>query len=283
MPQIKGQISEFSLDAPLSIRVKKRKIMNASIPFSVPSGRIARLLLVPALLIAAVLSTTIRAASIGVDFNVTTPSHTLAPTDVAGVVPQSNWHTITTTSTTGLLLNDNTGAATTAALTYTAGSAGNWNNSAAGPDEWINDTWVVNFSPTITINVGSIPYASYDLIVYNLPLFAGAGYTYTVGSTSYYGLSPNSSPTSPGYVDGDGAYTYLQASSTNSGSPTPNSNYAVFSNLSGSSLTFSVTGANGIGYINAFQIIESVPEPSRAMLLLGSLLAIAGRRTRRRL
>ena len=272
--------------------------MNATIPFSVPSGRIARLLLLTVLLIAAVLfstsSTTIHAATIGVNFAPVSSGQTLPSGASAGIVPQTNWQNITSTTTsttiTSTILSDNTGAATTAALSVSAPSSfiglGNYTTAANAVvgDEWLMDTNLAA-SGTMTFTITSIPYASYDLIIYDLPLFTGVKYTYTVGSTSYFGNSPTAGNTSAGYVDNNGGtpFTFTQATSTNTLSPTIGADYARFDGLSGGTLTFSVTGGNGISYINGFQIIESVPEPSRAMLLLGGLLSIAGGRTRRRL
>ena len=268
--------------------------MNATPPFSVPSGRIARLILAPALLIAAVLlssGTTIHAATIGVSFSPSGFGLDLPPAMLAGVVQQDNWKNILNTTTsstiTSTTLNDNSGTPT-AALTVSGTSLGlgyyNPVGFTNGGDERLMDAFLSS-SGTMTLNVTSIPYASYDLIIYNLPLFTNVLYTYTVtGSDTYYGRSPVASNTSAGYVDNNGGtpFNYLEATSTDSLNPTLNSTYTRYEGLSGD-LTFTITGGNGISYINGFQIVESVPEPSRAMLLLAGLLTIVGRRTRRRL
>lgn len=258
---------------------------------SATSGRSPRLLLLPALMSAALFiasSATVRAASIGVSFAPVASGHLLPPGASAGVTPQTNWQNITATPISGVILNDNNGAATTAALSASAPGGfvgfGNYTPSAVVGDEWLMETNLAA-SGTMSFTIASIPYAAYDLIVYNLPLFSNVLYTYTVGATSYFGRSPAVSPTSAGYVDNNGGtpFTFTQATSTSSGSPTLNSTYTRFDGLTGSSVTFSVTGGNGIAYTNGFQLVEVIPEPSRAVLLLGGLLAIFGRRARRRL
>lgn len=259
-------------------------------PLCTSRAWITRAFLLTVLLIA---GTAIGAATIGVNFAPAASGQLLPPAATAGLVPQTNWQNITstTTSTTisSTILSDNTGTATTATLSVSAPSnfigLGNYTTAANAVvgDEWLMDTWLAA-SNTMTFTITTIPYAAYDLIVYNLPLFNGVTYTYTVGGTSYFGNSPISGQTSAGYVDNNGGtpFNYVEAVSTLLGSPTANSTYTRFENLTGSSLTFSITGGNGISYINGFQIVETVPEPSRAMLLLGGLLAMAGRRTRRR-
>lgn len=225
------------------------------------------------------------AATIGVNFVPPASGEALPSGTSAGVVPQTNWQNITSTPVTAVGLNDNSGAATGAALSIAGAFVGlGWyNSSAAVGDEWLMGTNLAA-SGTMTLNVSSIPYASYDLIVYNLPLFSSILYTYTVGTASYFGTSPSASTTSAGYVDGNGVtpFNFVEATSTLASSPTPNSTYTRFEGLSGSSLSFTITGGNGISYINGFQIIENVPEPSRLMLMLGGLISIFGSRSRRR-
>ncbi|MBE7495723.1 MAG: PEP-CTERM sorting domain-containing protein [Verrucomicrobiaceae bacterium] len=226
----------------------------------------------------------VSATTIGVNFAPVASGHLLPAGTSAGVVPQMNWQNITSTPVSSVMLNDSTGAASGASLSVTGSFVGlGWYNSAAAiGDEWLMDTNLAA-SGTMSFSVSSIPYAAYDLIIYNQPLFSGVTYTYAAGGTSYYGASPLVSNTSAGYVDGNSGtpFTFVEATSTLPGSPTPGSTYTRFEGLSGSHLTFSITGGNGISYINGFQIVESVPEPSRALLLLGGLLAISGRRGRR--
>lgn len=257
--------------------------MRTSFTTSATEGRIGRRRLLPVLVLAAILltsATDLRGASIGVNF---APTAILSSGTSAGVSPQTNWQNITSLPITGVGLTDNTGSATGAALTVTASSFfgfGSYNPSATPGDEQLMGTNLAS-NGTMTLTITAIPYAAYDLIIYNLPLFSGVKYTYTVGSTSYFGNSPSASNTSAGYVDGNSGtpFNYLQATSTNTLSPTANATYARFDGLTSNSLTFTVTGANGIGYTNGFQILE-VPEPSRAVLLLGGILAVSFRRRR---
>jgi hypothetical protein len=264
--------------------------------FTTPSsvrGRIVRCLLSPVLMAAAVFFTSavaLRAATIAVNFAPAGFGFDLPSGTSAGVVPQTNWKnvTATTNSTTisSTIMNDNTGTPTTATFSVSGTSLGLGSvQTAAASTPGDERMMASNLSsnPTMTVSLANIPYAAYDLIIYNLPLFAGVKYTYTVGSTSYFGNSPSAGPTSAGYVDNNSGtpFTFTQATSTNTLSPTLNSTYARFDGLSGD-INFIVTGGNGIAYLNGFQIIESVPEPSRAALLMTGLLALSARRSRRR-
>ncbi len=222
----------------------------------------------------------------------------LTATQVAGVVPQDNFNTLTlgVSGFSPATLNDNNGSLTTATLTTTATpstyptSAGN-----ATPDNILNSN-VLNSGPGISggnpapagtdvtggqnasFTISGVPYSSYDLIVYELDNAARTEGT-TVGSTTYWLGSPNATSASP--------YVYTQGVGATYTTPTITANYVEFTNLSGSTLTFTLTvptagslgavsyGSNANIFINGFQIV-SVPEPSSIVLLgigVGGLLA----------
>jgi hypothetical protein len=107
-------------------------------------------------------------------------------------------------------------------------------------------------------------------VVYDLAAFQQAQ-AITVGGTTFYSLSPN--PIAAGYLDSNPAtpFTYTQATSNNVEAPTPLSNYVLFTGLTGGSQTVSVQSPTGLGFrsVRGFQIVETVPEPSAALLLLG--------------
>jgi len=181
----------------------------------------------------------------------------------AGVVPQTNWMNVGATSAAGLTLSDNSGAATTAQLSY-SGTLNPFIQNPSfvfGPDEQLNNSYLASFNSSMTFSVTNVPYANYDLIAYIATIQTGRTYSATLGSTTLFGLSPNS--TAPGYIDNAPTpYTYTSAVGTTAGTATPNGNYFRFNGLTGSTVTFTMASTNDLPTLTAFQIVEAIPEPS---------------------
>jgi hypothetical protein len=134
----------------------------------------------------------------------------------------------------------------------------------------------------IGVTVNNISYGKYDLYLY-VGNDNPRDESVTLGGTTYYVRSGGVQGT-PGFVDGNSAtpYTYIQATSTNPGSPTNNADYVVFKGLTGNSLTFSVDSGTGFPFLNGFQIVT--PEPSSFVLgglALAGLVAYGWRNRRR--
>ncbi len=223
----------------------------------------------------------LRAQSIGVNLGGTS-NGTLGPGDVAGVSPyaQSNYNNVSAAAT-NLILNDNTGAATTAMLTTTGANSFSifTGNAIAGPDEILNNSRANSTGTSWSFTLSGIPYGSYLIIVYDLQFATSAVVGISAGGTTYYTSSPTYN--APGYIDGNAAtpFTYTQGTSTNPLAPTPMSDYVLFSGLTGSSVTVTITGGANATRISGFQIVQTIPEPSTwAMLLLGGAGLLAGAR-----
>ena len=217
------------------------------------------------------------AGSIGINMGADRAS--LDPTDIAGVAAQGNWNNGSggVGSASGLM--DDAGAITS------AGAA--WTNHDPGGSVW-GDTWQVPgrgagsaddklmtayIDPiwgdcVSEITLSDIPYAQYDAYVYfGTDNEGGIGYV-TDGATTYSYTIDVSAPFT----------TFIQTLATDNSAPV--ANYAVFSGLTGSSLTL-ITGTTDVAQVGGMmgiQIVE-VPEPmTLSLLALGGMGLIRRRR-----
>ena len=154
----------------------------------------------------------------------------------------------------------------------------------SGPDEILNNTRAAGVGTTWSFTVSNIPYDNYSFVVYDLDLTLGVVKGIGLGGLTFYTSSP--AYNSVGYIDGDPntPFTYTQGTSTLSTAPTPLSDYVLFTGLSGSTQTVTITGSGSNLRIGGFQIVQTVPEPSTwAMVGLGGagLLCLARRRRTR--
>ena len=225
---------------------------------------------------------TCAATSIGVSFGFGSTSDSLSPTASAGVAPyaQTHYNNVTSNST-NLVLNDNTGTATTGMLTIANARFGVITNLSAGADEMFNDGEAYQ-KGSVSFSLTNIPYASYSLVVYDLFDLSGGVQGITLGSTTYYTLSPD--PSSAGYIDNNAntAFTYTPGTGTSQATATVGADYVVFTGLSGSSLSVTLSNPSDIGEVGGFQIIQNVPEPSTRALLCLSVMGLLGLSLRQR-
>jgi hypothetical protein len=238
--------------------------------------------------IAAVAPLTARAASIGINFtgggNTSSPAVAMLAGDSAGVVPQINFNNFAGGSASGVALNDNTGVANGATLTFTSGgtysSIGGAAIAPAGGDEKLNTGFVYGNG---SFTVANIPYATYDVYAYMLNDASGRVETTTLTaggpSQTFYGSAAN--PSDSGHVDQNAGtqYSYVQSTSTDSASPTSGGDYVRFAGLTAGSFTFT-SAATGNGYINGIQVVQT-PEPGTAAIVGIAMLAGLARRRRR--
>lgn len=185
-------------------------------------------------------------------------------TGSAGVVSATNWNL--STGATTLNYDNGTASGTTMSL---AGGFGAWGIGGVGaPDadgtynKAIFDGYYNCFSSTLTL--GNISLASYNLYVYFSSDVDGRTGTISDGATTYSFATMGIAATS-------GANA-LFSQTTDLANGYPNADYAIFSGLTGSSQTLTITSIpnNGMG-IAGFQIV-AVPEPGTLALAgLGGL------------
>lgn len=189
--------------------------------------------------------------------------HPFTATTFAGVaaVRQKNWNrtvalptgvlTATTADiaqpTAGVLV-DSSGTSTAVTVSVTA--AGVWSdlNEQQTPYGRLFNAFAYNDAgtPNVSVSLGSIPYATYDVYVY-----VGADYNGRTGIV-------NSGATSYSFTSGsnttDGLSDYVE---TTAATGDPVANYCVFRNQSGASFAFNVTrGSDNVGLFG-IQIVDT--------------------------
>lgn len=209
------------------------------------------------------------AAVISIDFNNTTASAwTLASTNQAGPLNSENWNSTSTASGGPVSLVDDTGAATTAALTWTSSST--WTNGDGNgtPNAKVAHAYLDD-GLAISITVANVPFDDYR--VYGLFASDNAAGIRNWQVNGAWVLGGDASTTAD-------AYGSIGENFTNNGEDwtqiVPGSvvgNYWAFDS-SGSTLT--VSGQQGVsgsyrGSLTGL-VIEAVPEPA-AMPLLGMM------------
>jgi len=195
-----------------------------------------------------------------------------------GVVSAGNWtllkfDDLSNNTATLTDLVDGSGAATTADLGWTSGNA---RPGLTLTDGTLDENMIVtgitlkNESTPVTLNLSQIPYAQYDIYVYVTDTNSTETQPVSVsdGTTTFHLTTPTDNLTffqDNGFVQS----TSIVATATNA-------NYVRFSGLTGTSQSIALLG-DEIGPAG-IQIVE-VPEPaSLALVGLGSLLILGGRR-----
>lgn len=197
----------------------------------------------------------------------------LVSVSTAGVVAVGNWNDLAGGSGGPVALLDDSGAATSAMVSWGAG--GTWGGTAAAPlsgDRALMGAWLDGNSTSVT----NIPYATYDVIIYGSSDAGNSGRSlgWTVN-----GSEVKSGGTFADPLSADGNYFF--GTHVDGSTATNNPSYIRINGLSGD-LTIgdhSDPATSTRSPIAGFQIIEVVPEPSSSMLLgLGGMLLILRRR-----
>lgn len=184
----------------------------------------------------------------------------------AGVVLAPYWNNSREEGVANLVAND--GSLSGVSLTF-ADAFGAWGiGGVSGPDadgtynKSIFDGYG-NTASTDTLGLSDISYLQYDVIIYFSSDTDGRTGTISDGTTTY-----DFSTIMRNQVDNDPNVTFIPTTDTTGANP--GANYAVFTDLSGSSQTFTLATAAGMGI--AGMQITPVPEPqSLAMACLGGM------------
>ena len=175
----------------------------------------------------------------------------------------SAWNEGVSSSTAATVNNlwDSSGANSGASITYSCDDL--WQiQSSSRPANDADGTYNMQMlngylDNNSSIAISSIPYSSYEIIVYFSGDTAGRVRTVSDGSTTYDFTGMGSAA-----ISGANAL-FTQTTDTTGANPT--ADYAIFTGLSGTSQTITSTGAAGSGGISGFQIV-AVPEPSSMAL-----------------
>ncbi len=222
------------------------------------------------------------------------PGISLAPTDVAGVVPLPNWNNVNAPTggvadiTTGANLVRSTGTATTASVSVT-GSPNAWSIPAAQLPNSADGRMMSNYVDTNNTSITSITAVgllaagftgTYDVYVYAIgDSQANRVGDYTIGTQSFRMLDNTQ-------FNG----TFTQVTAPGGTGPGQSGNFMRFTGLTGDTFTLTAQAAqdiNGVrAPINALQIISTAPVPEPGSLLLTGMAALGGlaswRRRRRK-
>jgi len=197
------------------------------------------------------------------------------PGDTAGLVPRANWTTVTSGAASNL--QDSAGAATSLDITgISPGNSGGYPNDGftVSPDlKMMGDGFYSN-GGDLTLSLAQIPYPEYNLYVY-----VGTDVNINRGGP----VQTTNSPITFYYKGSNTVNSYILATETDSFAEALPSNYILFENLTGDSLTITTTamGPDPGSYqtfICGFQVVELIPEPASAALLGLGLAALLRRR-----
>lgn len=187
---------------------------------------------------------------------------TLAPTDSTGVVAQDNWNNLDGNAAGGpTILNDDSGVATTASVTWTTNNG--WGGSGAPTaDDLLMNGWLDGNSggPSYSVSVSSIPYTTYDVYVYG---------TSDTSNIATWGIKINGADfISTGSYDGTRTnQTNFQGTFVDASTATDNPSYFLLTGLTSTSLAIAEAGSGNHRHLSGFQIVESVPVPEPTTLI----------------
>jgi len=186
---------------------------------------------------------------------------------------QPNWNTSSAGVASGTngahALIDDSGEATAANIEWASDGTWNTTNGTGNPDAELMNGYIdeTNGDVEAFITISNIPYAQYQVVAYIGSDGNGRTGEVTDGTTTYSYMTFSNEPNGGPFTAAD----YVQTLDTAGGNPS--ANYAVFSGLTGGSVTLEINrGSNNSGF-HAVQIVE-IPEPGTIALAGLSLIGI---------
>ena len=226
------------------------------------------------------LSSATAASTIGIKFGLGGANVTGSVTGPAGVVPMTNWNNFSrdAQSTPQPLRNGN-GGSSGATVTWTS-PAMPWATFGANQTDQnaqLLNTFLGNWRTSETVTISGIPFSSYNIYVYFTNNYAIHAGHVAVGGTTYYFRTLGPIATRP--------YPLTQTTDTTydaSGTSYPAANYALFTGLSGSTVTITQSAQSGSSGLAAVEIVDlakasgSSPAAHAAQLTAHATVNVSG-------
>jgi hypothetical protein len=244
-------------------------------PNPIMTKKYLRLGLLPAGLL---LAMNANAATISINFD----TGNIDSATLGGAAPNrvTNWNAWgNTTNLTSTV--DSAGVATTLTASGTSTNRSQRGNPSGLSNDELIFTSVIDVTSSASVTLSSVPYALYDVYVYMHDESDDRAGSFTIGSTTYYARGIGGSE---GVGDPDssgGGYVLSSDTTQGTGADIDQGNYVLFTGLSDASFTLNMVAVNAGDTINrnkvaGIQIVETIPEPSSALLAvigvgLGSL------------
>jgi len=208
----------------------------------------------------------------------------LAPTDIAGVVPQANFNNVSGQSGTTGPLVDASGVTTAVTLTFAA--QGTWGSGVgtATPNQRLMNGYVdgadtaAGHIPTNTYLFSNVPAGVYNVIVYTLPDgLDGRDQSVTINGVSSASVFVSSDAGANFNTNG-----FVRATATSKDGPGATGNYVEFDGISPVAGYISLVGTSldFRNFSNGIQIV-AVPEPGTLGVIGLGVASLLGRRKRR--
>lgn len=167
---------------------------------------------------------------------------------------------------TAATLVDSAGNPTTMTMSFSAVGAWSDDNEDQTPYGRLFSAFIYHdsASPDVTISLGNVPYAFYDVYVYVGAASNGFRSSVSSGATTY-SLTTSSNATSGGAL---GVNVYTESTSATG---FPQANYCVFRNISTSTFSFKASRDNINAGIFGFQVVQRTPTPYQAWAIAKGL------------
>lgn len=199
------------------------------------------------------------AEPIGINFGSGRDNSSLTPADSAGVIPQTNWNNAPDASGGPLTLNDSTGTATSASVTWSTDEQWSIGGPAADPNGTLLNGWISannTADPPATVAITGIPFTLYDLYVYSNHDRATEDVLISESSDAFPPFLLHENDT-----DILAPVTFQEQPLTAAGDASQTGNYVKFAGLSQSDLELVLSpagegGSTDRGAITGIQIIE---------------------------